>query len=98
MKDKATIRVKMDAVLDERDEDYENPTLQARDETLGFLLGEADSPVSSIVNPPTSDEDLDHLVKEVKAEYSDLPRYSMFGDPNWKIRDATIEILEWAKG
>ena len=57
-----------------------------------------DSPAEAITEPPTTDEGIDKLIKAVKAEYEGIPEFSMFGDPNWRIRDATIEILEWAKG
>lgn len=98
MKDKYTLRAKQNAILTARDEDIENPILQAKDETLGFLLGEMDSPVESITEPPTTDEDIDKLIEAVREENEGIREFSMFGDPNWKIRDATIEILEWAKG
>ncbi len=98
MKDKDTLRAKQDAICMARDEDYENPRLAARDETLGFLLGEMDSLVESITEPPTTDDGIDKLIKAVRMEYDGLPQFSMFGDNNWETRDATVEILEWAKG
>ncbi len=97
MKDKNTLRGKQDDILEERDNDMENPILQAQDEMLGFLLGDMDSPIEAITKPPTTDEELALLIEAVKEEYKDVPEFSMFNDPNWKVRDATITILEWAK-
>lgn len=98
MRDKYELREKQDAICDERDGDIEDPILQAKDETLGFLLGDMDSPAEAISEPPTTDEEIDKLIEAVRDEYKDLPEFSMFGDPNWEIRDAIIRILEWAKG
>ena len=47
---------------------------------------------------PQSDEDLDKLIAILKAEKENIPEYSLFGDPNWQIFNAQIEICEWAKG
>lgn len=98
MKDKYQIKEKQRGILGARDEDIDNPILRAKDEILGFLLGDMDSPVESILHPPTNDYEIDELIKEVKVEYEGIPEFSMFGDPNWKVRDAEIEMLEWAKG
>ena len=97
MKDQMDLRIKQDKIVGARDEDYDNPILQAKDEMIGFLLGEMESPVESIEKPPTTDDDIDALIVALKAEYKDLPEYSLFGDPNWGMRDAGVEILEWAK-
>jgi len=35
-------------------------------------------------------------IKELQKEYSKLPHYSMFGDDNWKRRDAMLAILNGA--
>ena len=98
MKDKYALRRKQDAVCGERDGDIEDPILQARDETLGFLIGDMESPVESITESPTNNAEIDKLIEAVRAEYEGVPEYSMFGDPNWQVRDAIIEILEWVKG
>ncbi len=98
MKSKSEIRERQDSIINARDEDYENHVLQAKDELLGFLLGDMDSPAGEVTEPPTTDEELDKLIEAIKAEYKDLPEYSAFGDSNWKVRDAEIEMCEWAKG
>jgi len=98
MKDRDTIKASQDELLSKREDDFEDPILQAKEETLCFLLGEMDSPAEAISEPPTTDEEIDSLIEAVREEYEGLPKYSMFGDPNWKVRDVTIEMLEWAKG
>lgn len=97
MKSKIELRTRQDEIMEEQDEDN-NPALTAKDETLGFLLGDMDSIVNDIDTPPTNDNEIDALIIAVKKEYENLPEFSFFGDNNWDTRDAMIETLEWAKG
>ncbi|KKN74984.1 hypothetical protein LCGC14_0384860 [marine sediment metagenome] len=92
MKDRYTLE------REQRRMGMEDPVELAKYEALGFLLGDMDSPVESITEPPTTDDEINKLIEGVKAEYEGVPEFSMFGDPNWRVRDATIEILEWARG
>ena len=98
MKSKSELKFKQDRVLGDRDEDWDDPILKAKDETLGFLLGDMDSIVMDIETPPTNNSEIDAMIVSVKKEYENLPEFSVFGDPNWKVRDTMIEMLEWAKG
>lgn len=98
MKEKYQLKAKWDDICGARDGDYKNPILRAKDETLGFLLGEADPITDEDMKTPKTDEDLDKLIAVLKAERENIPEYSAFGDPNWRIIDAQIEICEWAKG
>jgi len=34
----------------------------------------------------------------LEEEKATCPEFSFFGDPNWKMIDAQIEIARWAKG
>ncbi len=98
MKTLTLIKVKQGNILAAMDEAGGSSILAAKEETLGFLLGQVDSPALSITEHPTDDEGIGKLIEAVREDYKDLPEYSMFRDPNWKTRDAIIEILEWAKG
>lgn len=98
MKDKYQLKTRQDNICNTRDEDYENPILRAKDEALGFLLGDADPITDAEMSVPETDEDLDKLIAQLRQEREGIPAYSAFGDPNWKIIDAQIEICEWAKG
>lgn len=76
----------------------EDPIIQGKIDAIGFLLGETDPITDEEVAVPESDEDLDKLIAVLKKERENVPECSLFGDPNWKITDAQIEVCEWAKG
>jgi len=37
---------------------------------------------------------IEACIKKIQKEYSKLPEFSYFNDPNWKIRDKKIETLK----
>ena len=103
MKARIELKAKEDELYDELDgceEDRcEYKVARGKLDAIGFLLGETD-PITDDedASVPQSDEDLDRLIATLKAERENIAEYSFFGDPNWKVCDAQIEICEWAKG
>ena len=75
----------------------EDPVNGGRVDAIGFLRGETDPITDEEVAVPETDEDLDNLIAILRKEKENISEYSFFGDPNWKIIDAQIEICEWAK-
>lgn len=99
MKDKHQLKAKEDELWATRSEKGEDPILKGEIDAIGFLLGEIEEPITDEDVPvPQSDEDLDSLITHLKDEKKSVAEYSAFGDPNWRIIDAQIEICEWAKG
>lgn len=97
MKDKIDIKIKLEELGDE-DPNFENESIKAKVDTLTFILGDADPITDEEMEPPTSDAELDQLIEVLRREREEVPRYSFFGDDNWRIVDAQIQICEWAKG
>ena len=81
-----------------RAKDKEDPIITAQRDAIGFLLGELEPITDEKVAPPQTDEDIDNLIKVLRKEKAEIAEYSFFGDPNWQIADAQIELCEWAKG
>ncbi len=94
MKDKYQLKIKEDELWEG---DNEDPVTRGKTDAIGFLLGDLDSITDEEIAVPQTDEELDKLIAVLKAEKQSYPEYSYFGDPNWKIVDAQIEICEWAK-
>lgn len=97
MKDKYQLKDKEDALYDASGEG-DNPIIRGKLDAIGFLLGETDPITDEDVPAPQTDKDLDNLIAILRKERANIREYSAFGDPNWKIIDAQIEICEWAKG
>ena len=95
MKAKFELKAKEDALYEG---DSEDSIIRAKLDTVGFLLGETDPITDEPTDVPQTDEDLDKLIEALKKDKNSVPEYSAFGDPNWRISDAMIEICEWAKG
>jgi len=95
MKDKFELQAKEDALYEG---DCEDPIIRAKLDAIGFLLGETATITDEPTAVPQSDEDLDKLIAELGKDKNSVPEYSAFGDPNWRVSDAMIEICEWAKG
>ena len=98
MKDKIELKIREEELEDILGDDEENPVIYAKRNAVGFLLGEMDPITDEEVEVPTSDEELEKIINILKKERANIPEYSMFGDPNWKVIDAQISICEWAKG
>ena len=99
MKSRAELSQRQDDLYDVFDEaGGESPVIQAKLDATGFLLGETDPIVDGAITPPKTDKDIDDLIARLRDERGTLPRFSAFGDPNWSMIDAQIEICEWAKG
>ncbi len=96
MKIKSELRIKEEELYNELGES-EDPIIRAKLDAIGFLLGETDPITESDCSVPQSDEELDHLITILKEEREKVPKYSAFGDPNWKTTDAQINICKWAK-
>ena len=97
MKDEYQLHAKEDELWATKGE-KEDPILQGKIDAIGFLRGEADPITDADVPMPQTDEDLDRLIVILETEKKGIAEYSFFGDPNWKIIDAQIEICKWAKG
>ena len=96
MKANFELRAKEDALYEG---DSEDPIIRAKLDALGFLGGNRDSITDDEGTPvPQSDEDLGKLIAILQTDRGNIREYSAFGDPNWKIIDAQVEICEWAKG
>lgn len=98
MKDKFELRAKEDKLWDARGEGNGDPIIVGKIDAIGFLRGETDPITDEDIAVPHTDEDLDNLIKVLRKERLEIREYSAFGDPNWQITDAQIEICEWAKG
>jgi len=94
MKDKYQLKRKEDELW----ESGEDEVTRGKRDAISFLRGELEPITDADVAVPQSDEDLDNLIAILRTEKEGIPEYSLFGDPNWKITDAQIEICEWAKG
>ncbi len=79
------------------DQHGEDQVQTAQYSLLGWLLGESDPPMDDEMDPPTTDEQLDKAIAVLQAERENIPEYSVFGYPNWKIIDAQVAELEWCK-
>lgn len=97
MKDKVAIEIKLEELGDE-DPNFENEGIKAKVDALTFILGEADPITDEDMKPPKSDAELDHLIEVLRQDREETPHHSFFGDDNWEIIDAQIQICEWAKG
>ena len=95
MKAEFELKAKEDALYEG---DSEDPIIRAKLDTIGFLLGETDPITDEPTDVPQTDEDLDKLIEVLKKDKNSVPEYSAFGDPNWRVSDAMIEICESAKG
>lgn len=98
MKDKYQLKDREDELWEERSEDEGNAILRAQCGALGFLRGETDPVTDAEMETSKTDEDLDKLIAQLQQEKENIREYSAFGDPNWQMLDAQIEICEWAKG
>lgn len=98
MKDRYELKDKENELWGARGEGEGDPIIAGKIDAIQFLLGDGDPITDEDIGAPTTDEELDKLIAILKAEKENIPEYSMFGDPNWKVADAQIEICEWAKG
>ena len=89
----------LDYERDDASNETESAVADAKRDTIGWLRGNS-YPVAGDWEgePPKTDADLDKAIAMIQADKAGLPEYSFFGDPNWKIADAQIAILQWAKG
>jgi len=97
MKDKSQLKDKENELWDACGES-EDPILRGKIDAIGFLLGDTVPITDEDMEPPETDEELDSLITVLESEREHIPEYSAFGDPNWKIFDAQIELCRWAKG
>ena len=97
MKDKIDLKIKEDELYDSEG-GREDPIARAKLDAIGFILGESDPITEAELEPPENDADLDNIIAELKKDRDNIPEYSYFGDPNWRIIDTQIQICEWAKG
>ena len=96
MKNKVELRTHEKEIWD--DDRMENdPIKRGELDVIGWLLGESDPITDEEIEIPTSDKELDKVIATLKTEKGNIREYSFFGDPNWKIFDAQIEICKWAK-
>ena len=94
MKNKYEIKDEIDTTYDLMDED--DPVGRAKIEALDWVLGDADPPadIEGTGKEATEDE-IKNCITLLKKDREEIPEYSFFGDPNWKVLDAQIEILQW---
>lgn len=97
MKDKIDLSLEEDALYEEAGDEPDSIT-RAKLDAIGFLRGETDCITDEEIEPPKTDEDIDRLIAILRKERGEIAEYSLFGDPNWQMIDAQIEICEWAKG
>jgi len=95
MRSREELKAKEDALYEG---DEADPVVRAKLDALGFLLGDTDCITDAELDPPQSNEDIDLIIAELRNDRDKVPEYSLFGDPNWRITDAQIQICEWAKG
>ena len=98
MKDKRDIERRIDHLYDDLDERSPDPVVRAKVEALDFLLGDHDPICEAVLEAPTDDAGIAALIAALNDEKTTVPEYSAFGDPNWRITEGMVEILEWAKG
>lgn len=97
MKDKIELKIKEEELWD-ADDGRDDPIIRGQIDAIGFLCGDTDPITNEDIAVPQSDDDLDNLIALLRKEKTQIREYSMFGDPNWLIILAQIEICEWAKG
>lgn len=98
MRDKIELQIKEEELWDVRGEGEGDPLITGKIDAIGFLQGETDPITDEDVPVPKTNEDLDKLIATLRTERENIAEYSAFGDPNWRVIDAQIEICEWAKG
>lgn len=99
MKSKTDLKLKEDELWNSiGDEGDGDPVTRGQLDALGWLEGETDPITEEDVAVPTTDQELDNVIAILRKEKEDIAEYSFFGDPNWQVSDAQIEICEWAKG
>lgn len=94
MKDKNEIRVKVHRLVRTAG-DPPTAEQRAQIDALDWILGDADPILDDESLIPDSDENIRKAITLLKASKDQYPQYSAFGDPNWRIADAQVEILEW---
>ena len=94
MRNDYEIKGEIDAIYDLMDEG--DPIDKAKAEALDWVLGNCDSPADmDLTGKEATENEVRKCIELLEADRRDIPEYSFFGDPNWKVLDAQIEILEW---
>jgi hypothetical protein len=98
MKSMDEMRRKEDQIYDAADPDR-NPTpeFNGQRDALGWLMGESEEITEGFEGIPLTDADLDKVIELLLKEKENIPEFSHFGDPNWRVIDAQISIMKWAK-
>ena len=98
MKDKIDISLEENAIYGEVTDDEPTPTQRAQLDALGWVKGEAD-PITDngveVYGRLATEDEVKQAIEQLKADRKKVPEYSYFGDPNWQMIDAQIEILQW---
>lgn len=97
MKDKYQIDARLSRLYDSLDDvGGEDPIIQGKLDALDWVSGDADNLISGEVDAGFKEEArITTMIEELIKEKETLPEYSFFGDSNWKLIDAQVEILKW---
>lgn len=94
MKNKRDIERKIDRLYDNAGE-QPKPEERARIDALYWVVGQGDPIIDDEEIKPDSDESIRKVIESLKDSKNKYPEFSVFGDPNWRVADAQVEILEW---
>lgn len=94
MKNERAITRRLNELYDHVGE-HPTPEQSGQMDALGWVLGEADSILEDENAKADSDDAIRKAIEELKASKKKYPEYSLFGDPNWRVADAQVAILEW---
>lgn len=98
MKSKIDITLEEDAIYDKCGRDEPSAIDRARLAALGWAKGELD-PITDdgidVYGRGATEDEIKQTIEQLKTERESIPEYSFFGDPNWQMTNAQIEILEW---
>jgi hypothetical protein len=94
MKDKYAIEERVDHLYDRIGHDDPSPVERGRINALDWVLGNGD-PIGDDEDAKADEAGIRKVIEELKQTRTKYPRFSTFGDPNWDVADAQVEILEW---
>jgi len=100
LKSKVEILIEIDRIYEDCHGDAEpEPEDRAKTEALEWVTGGGYPISGDATDDPlgrmAEEEEVMLTIEELKRQRNELPEYSLFGDPNWRMTDAQVEILQW---